>query len=61
MFIGNGSFSLYLVHPIVLILFPKILLASGLGIAFKGWIIFGLVFLVILFLAGVCQRYIEIG
>ncbi len=59
MFIGNGSFSLYLVHPIVLILFPKILLASGLGIAFKGWIIFGLVFLVILFLAGVCQRYIE--
>jgi exopolysaccharide production protein ExoZ len=59
MFIGNSSFSLYLVHPIVLNVFPKILLASELGIAFNGWIVFGLVFLVILFLAGLCQRYIE--
>ena len=59
MYIGNSSFSLYLVHPIILNVFPKILLASGLGIAFKGWIVFVLVFLAILFLAGVCQRYIE--
>ena len=59
MFIGNSSFSLYLVHPIILNVFPKILLASGMGIAFKGWIVFVLVFLAILFLAGASQRYIE--
>jgi peptidoglycan/LPS O-acetylase OafA/YrhL len=59
--IGNSSFSLYLVHPIVLNVFPKILLASGLGIAFKGWIIFALLIAIILIIAGICARFIERG
>ena len=61
MFIGNSSFSLYLVHPIILNVFPKILLASGLGIAFKGWIIFALLIATILIIAGICARFIESG
>jgi exopolysaccharide production protein ExoZ len=61
MFIGNSSFSLYLVHPIVLNVFPKILLASGLGIAFKGWIIFAVLIAIILIIAGICARFIERG
>jgi exopolysaccharide production protein ExoZ len=61
MFIGNSSFSLYLVHPIVLNVFPKILLVSGLGIAFKGWIIFALLIAIILIIAGICARFIERG
>ena len=59
MFIGNSSFSLYLVHPIVLNVFPKILLASGLDIAFKGWIIFAVLIAIILIIAGICARFIE--
>ena len=61
MFIGNSTFSLYLVHPIVLNVFPKILLASGLGIAFKGWIIFAVLIAIILIIAGICARFIERG
>jgi peptidoglycan/LPS O-acetylase OafA/YrhL len=61
MFIGNSSFSLYLVHPIVLNVFPKILLVSGLGIAFKGWIIFAVLIAIILIIAGICARFIERG
>jgi hypothetical protein len=57
LFVGNCSFSLYLVHPVVLNVFPKIIKTWG-G-AFQGWIVFGLVFLAILFLAGASQRYIE--
>jgi hypothetical protein len=58
-FIGNSSFSIYLVHPIILNVFPKILLASGIGIAFKGWIIFALLITIILIIAGICARFIE--
>jgi peptidoglycan/LPS O-acetylase OafA/YrhL len=61
MYIGNSSFSLYLVHPIILNIFPKILLASGLGIAFKGWIIFAVLIAIILIIAEVCARLIERG
>jgi peptidoglycan/LPS O-acetylase OafA/YrhL len=61
MFIGNSSFSLYLVHPIVLNVFPKILLASGLGIAFNGWIIFAMLIAIILMIAGISARFIERG
>jgi hypothetical protein len=61
MFVGNSSFSLYLVHPIILNVFPKILLASGLGIAFKGWIIFAVLIAIILIIAGICARFIERG
>jgi len=59
MYIGNSSFSLYLVHPIVLNVFPKILLASGLGIAFNGWIVFAVLLVIIFFVSGISFRYIE--
>ena len=59
LFVGNCSFSLYLVHPIVLNVFPKLLRTSGLGIAFNGWIIFAVLLVIIFVVSGISFRYIE--
>jgi peptidoglycan/LPS O-acetylase OafA/YrhL len=59
LFVGNCSFSLYLIHPIVLNVFPKLLRASGLGIAFNGWIIFAVLLVIIFVVSGISFRCIE--
>jgi peptidoglycan/LPS O-acetylase OafA/YrhL len=57
--IGNCSFSLYLIHPIVLTYFPKLLRMLGVQGSFEGWPYFFGVLLVIIALSYVSYVWVE--
>ena len=57
--IGNCSFSLYLVHPIVLTYLPKVLRTLGVQAVLEGWVYFIGVLLVIVAISYLSYVWIE--
>lgn len=58
-YLGDISYSLYLIHPLVIVFLPKILRLSGLGYMANGPILFVMALLIILVLSSVSYEVIE--
>lgn len=58
-YLGDISFSLYLIHPIVLSFLPKLIRALGFTFELSGWLYFALALLVILLSSAVSYELLE--
>jgi len=58
-YLGDISYSLYLIHPLVIVFLPKILRLCGLGYMANGPILFVMALLIILVLSSVSYEVIE--
>jgi exopolysaccharide production protein ExoZ len=58
-YLGDISFSLYLIHPIVLSFLPKLIRALGFTFELNGWLYFTLALFVILLSSAVSYALLE--
>jgi peptidoglycan/LPS O-acetylase OafA/YrhL len=58
-YLGGISFSLYLIHPIVLRFLPKLIRTLGLAFELNGWLYFTLALFVILLFSGLSYELLE--
>jgi exopolysaccharide production protein ExoZ len=58
-YLGDISFSLYLIHPIVLSFLPRLLRSMGFTMQLSGWMYFALALFVILLCSAISYQLIE--
>jgi peptidoglycan/LPS O-acetylase OafA/YrhL len=58
-YLGDISFSLYLIHPIVLSFLPRLLRSMGFTMELSGWMYFALALFVILLCSAISYQLIE--
>jgi peptidoglycan/LPS O-acetylase OafA/YrhL len=58
-FLGDCSFSIYLIHPIVIGILPTFYRTLGMHVKVEGWFYFFQLLFVVIFLSALCYLFIE--